>query len=137
MTRTVHLDTLMTIASELEDDAQRVLVVLAERLRMGRKQYSDLVLATDRRDFRKEAFEEAVDMSVYLACGLLQEASQRIPTLPAPPSIPIDKVYATTPAAIRAVHDRKRCRSQHVASGARCLRSDMHDGDHDFPQEEP
>jgi hypothetical protein len=65
------LDTLLTLAARLGEDEQRVLVAIAERLSMGAKQYGRLDLATDTRDWRREGAEEALDLAVYAACGLL------------------------------------------------------------------
>ena len=54
------------------DDERRVLLRVARRLDMGRRQYGQLVLATDKRNFREEACQEALDMAAYLACLLEQ-----------------------------------------------------------------
>lgn len=59
-------------ARQLRGDELRVLVAIAERLAMGRKQYGPLVIDRDSRDWRKEASEEALDLSVYLAIDLLR-----------------------------------------------------------------
>lgn len=57
----------------MEPDAQRVVMRIVERvvsrLELGRAQYGDLNLATDPRDWRAEAAEEAVDGLVYTAAG--------------------------------------------------------------------
>lgn len=60
---------LTELVAQLEPDAVRVMERIAERLVMGRKQYGDLDL-TKPRDWKKEAREEALDLSVYLACSL-------------------------------------------------------------------
>ena len=49
-----------------------MLVLVAERLAMGRRRYGAFNLATDRRDFRREALEEAADAAVYMACALVR-----------------------------------------------------------------
>lgn len=67
---------LAALVAQLEPDAVLILERIAERLVMGRKQYGDLNLATDRRDFRKEAIAEALDMSVYLASLLEAPAKE-------------------------------------------------------------
>jgi hypothetical protein len=54
----------------LGDDERRVLVRIARRLNLGRRQYGQLVLKTDRRNFRREAQDEALDLAVYLAALL-------------------------------------------------------------------
>ena len=67
---------------DLNDDEQRVLLAIAKRLAMGREQYGALDLATDPRDWTKEAYEEALDMSNYLAMALVKRATSREPSLP-------------------------------------------------------
>jgi hypothetical protein len=62
---------LISMVQTMEPDAVSVLHAIAGRLQMGRRQYGDLKIALDQRDWRKEAGEEALDMSVYLAIGLL------------------------------------------------------------------
>lgn len=59
---------------DLNDDEQRVLLTIAKRLAMGRKQYGALDLATDPRTWTNEAYEEALDMSNYLAMALVKRA---------------------------------------------------------------
>lgn len=53
-------------------DERTVLLTIARRLMVGRRQYGALDLATDRRNFRHEAAEEAFDGCVYLACELVK-----------------------------------------------------------------
>ena len=53
-------------------DEVRVLLWLAERLADGARRYGVLDLGTDRRDFAKEAGEEAIDGLAYLAMDALQ-----------------------------------------------------------------
>ena len=50
-----------------------VLALIAERLLLGRQRYGELNLTMDRRDFGREALEEAADLAVYAAAGLLRE----------------------------------------------------------------
>ena len=83
-------DTLRTIAPEdvaraqlnalglsLGRDEVRVLVRIAERLKIGRRIYGPLYLAGDRRSFRgKEARQELEDALVYLACAWLRAEAQ-------------------------------------------------------------
>ena len=59
---------LADIYAALNADERAVLMEIARRLVVGRRQYGALNLATDRRNFRREAFEEVVDMAVYMAC---------------------------------------------------------------------
>lgn len=59
--------------TDLGPDEVRVLRRIAERLRLGRRLYGRLDIAKDGRDWRKEASEEALDQSVYLAIDLLKE----------------------------------------------------------------
>jgi hypothetical protein len=67
-----RLDPLMACAAQLGADELAVLVLVAERLVRGRQIYGELNLATDVRDFRREALEEAADMAVYAAAALLR-----------------------------------------------------------------
>lgn len=69
---TLHRLELNSLAGRMGDDELRVLVTLARRLAMGREQYGELRIDRDRRDWTKEASEEALDLSVYLAIALLK-----------------------------------------------------------------
>lgn len=60
------------LVGELGPDEQRVLLLLARRLLAGRKTYGPLDVAGDRRNFEKEAGEEAADMLVYFAFDWLK-----------------------------------------------------------------
>ena len=64
---------LTSISEHLGRDELAVLTLIAERLRAGRESYGTLQLATDVRDFAQEALEEAADMAVYAAAGLLKK----------------------------------------------------------------
>jgi len=64
-------DELDELAAQLGDDERRVLVAIARRLLAGRDAYGALDVARDGRDWRREAAEEALDLSVYLAVGLM------------------------------------------------------------------
>ncbi len=63
-------DDLFVLIEKLGDDERRVLTETARRLAMGRKHYGDLDLDGDSREWTKEALEEALDMSNYLAMAL-------------------------------------------------------------------
>ena len=58
--------------SDLGPDESRVVEAVAARLRMGARQYGPLDVEGDRRDWRHEAAEEALDLAAYLACELLR-----------------------------------------------------------------
>jgi hypothetical protein len=64
---------LSNVLQELGPDELRVLLAIARRLAVGRVQYGALDIRGDRRDWRKEAMEEACDLSVYMACELLRK----------------------------------------------------------------
>jgi hypothetical protein len=66
------IDHLWAAIEHLGVDELRVLERIAKRLEMGRKQYGDLNVPWDRRDFREEARQEVEDMLVYFACGWLK-----------------------------------------------------------------
>jgi len=63
---------LTSIAEHLGCDELAVLTLIADRLLLGRQQFGDLAVETDTRDFTREALEEAADMAVYAAAGLLR-----------------------------------------------------------------
>jgi hypothetical protein len=62
---------LADVALRLSDDELRVLLTIAVRAWIGQAKYGCLDLRRDRRDLRREAFEEACDAAFYLAAGLL------------------------------------------------------------------
>lgn len=72
-----HLVELAAIAEQLGPDERRVLVAIARRLALGARAYGPLDIAGDRRDWMREAAEEACDQAVYLACAVLREEGQR------------------------------------------------------------
>lgn len=61
-------------------DALRVVEHIAARAVLGCKQYGPLRLASDRRDWRKEAREEAADGLFYMTCLALIERAQNEPS---------------------------------------------------------
>jgi hypothetical protein len=63
---------LLTVVKQLGPGEVAVLTLVAERLLLGRRRYGELDHATDRRDFGREALEEAADLAVYAAAGLLR-----------------------------------------------------------------
>lgn len=56
---------------QLGPDEVAVVDAVIGRLLLGRAQYGQLNLAADKRDWRKEASEEALDLAVYMSCSLL------------------------------------------------------------------
>jgi len=60
--------------TRLGADERRVLMLQAERLAKGKPDYGELVLATDSRNFCREAAEEVLDMAQYLSILLLRWA---------------------------------------------------------------
>ena len=73
-----RLARLLATAEQLGRDELAVLQLIAERLVLGRRHYGTLRLAADRRDFADEALEEAADMAVYAAAGLLREKRGKV-----------------------------------------------------------
>lgn len=57
---------------DLGADELRVVQAIAARLTMGARQYGALAIASDARDWRKEAAEELLDAVVYLAAEVLR-----------------------------------------------------------------
>jgi hypothetical protein len=72
-----QLARLTTVAAQLGADELSVLLLVAERLVKGRKLYGSLRVVTDRRDFTREALEEAADLAVYAAAGLLRNQARK------------------------------------------------------------
>jgi hypothetical protein len=60
------------IRAGLEPDARTVVRLIVERLIIGRKAYGALHLDVDERDWVKEASDEVLDLSVYMACHLTE-----------------------------------------------------------------
>jgi hypothetical protein len=63
---------LVEICGELGTEELRVLILVAERLRIGQRRYGRFDLATDGRDWYAEAADEIADALVYAACGLMR-----------------------------------------------------------------
>lgn len=61
---------LLTLAAASPDE-RRILDLVADGLTTGRRTYGPLDLASDTRDFAREALEEARDAAIYLASALL------------------------------------------------------------------
>ncbi len=81
MNRTARTDRklltrLLTTAERLGADELAVLELLAHRLRQGQRRYGELRLRTDRRDFGREAIEEAADLAVYAAAGCCEKSGE-------------------------------------------------------------
>lgn len=65
-------DRVLAVLDTLDPDEADVLVLVAERLAVGRQQYGELRPATDPRDFARECLEEAADGLVYVAAALVR-----------------------------------------------------------------
>lgn len=63
---------LSEVAHGLGEDELNVLLAIAHRLQLGQRQYGELVVLRDPRNFHKEASEEFLDASVYLAIEMLK-----------------------------------------------------------------
>ena len=64
---------LQSLIDLLEPDAREVLETIAERMVGGRRQYGDLVIDRDARDFRQEFAEEMLDGAVYAAIETVRQ----------------------------------------------------------------
>jgi hypothetical protein len=71
------LQSLAAVARRLSNDELRVLLAIGNRAWSGQSRYGCLRLSRDRRDFRREAFEEACDAAFYLAAALLSAQTRR------------------------------------------------------------
>ena len=60
-----HFLAIVVGASKLSGDELRVAKLLVDRLTLGRERYGELRLSTDRRDWLREAADEALDLAVY------------------------------------------------------------------------
>jgi hypothetical protein len=65
------------VVDELGDDEIRVLAFIARRLKGGASVYGMLDLATDQRNWHREAAEEDADGAVYKACAALAESMRK------------------------------------------------------------
>ena len=63
--REAPLASLSEVVPRLGADELRVLALIASRLDLGRRLYGRLDVATDPRDWAREAGEEAADLLVY------------------------------------------------------------------------
>ena len=64
---------LIATLCQLGVEELEVLTLIAERLLAGQRAYGQLRLATDQRDFAREALEEILDTQVYSACALIRD----------------------------------------------------------------
>jgi hypothetical protein len=71
------LRNLAAVARRLSNDELNVLLAIGNRAWLGQSRYGCLRLSRDRRDFRREAFEEACDAAFYLAAALLSARTCR------------------------------------------------------------
>jgi hypothetical protein len=71
----IQVTDLLEVLEQLNADERAgvldVAIGIAERMLTGRQRYAPLDLASDPRDWVKEAFEEAVDGAAYLACAAI------------------------------------------------------------------
>ena len=66
---------LADVATRLGDDEVEMLLLVARRAAVGETHYGTLDARNDRRDFGREALEEALDLAFYLGAALLRVAS--------------------------------------------------------------
>ena len=72
-----RLAALVAFAEQLGPDELEVLELVVAGLVRGREVYGELDLVGDRRDFAREALEEARDGLVYVAAGLVRARRAR------------------------------------------------------------
>jgi len=63
--------------AELGRDELRVIADIASRLLMGQRQYGELDIDADPRDWDREGYDEGLDQSVYLTVSLLRRLSRK------------------------------------------------------------
>jgi hypothetical protein len=73
---------LLDLLCELGPDERRVMLVLARRLLVGQWAYGRLDVARDRRDWGKEAREEAADLAIYSAIRIVADEHRRVEPVP-------------------------------------------------------
>ena len=56
----------------------KIIKLIEKRLLIGEKKYGHENVASDGRDFEKEALEEALDCAVYLAAKLIEIDDKRL-----------------------------------------------------------
>lgn len=64
------------LCGELGPDELRVVERVAERMCMGRRQYGELCIRSDTRNWRKQTHEELLDAVAYLAIETLEDEEQ-------------------------------------------------------------
>ena len=69
---TVMRNELISMVQSLEPDAVEVLHLSVQRMLAGRKEYGDLDIDKDRRDWVEEALQECVDGNNYIAAALIK-----------------------------------------------------------------
>lgn len=69
-------DDIADACDRLTGDELEVLARIADRLVMGRKQYGELCLKTDRRDFDSELLAELLDACAYAAMRLITKGER-------------------------------------------------------------
>ena len=67
---------LLALFDDLGPDEQALLVLIAERLSLGRDVYGPLDVTGDRRDWVHEGLEELADGLVYMACAVIRDRRQ-------------------------------------------------------------
>jgi hypothetical protein len=67
---------LHAILPQLGDDERRVLAHIAERLLMGQRQYGELDLKSDKRDWKREREQEVEDLLMYFAFESLKRSTK-------------------------------------------------------------
>ena len=65
--------------SDLGADERAVVRLVVDRLRMGARQYGVLDVASDRRDWGRETYEELIDAAVYRAIMMLSRSRGGVP----------------------------------------------------------
>lgn len=70
--RRALVETIAGRLAELGVDELRVLDRIAQRLQMGQRQYGELHIASDGRDWREELAQELLDASVYAAIATIK-----------------------------------------------------------------
>lgn len=75
--RLAHQGDIATFIAKMSDDEVEVLLEICRRVDLGRRSYGPLRMREDARDFPKEALNESLDQTFYLAAECVKQRRLR------------------------------------------------------------
>lgn len=75
--RIAHQSEIATFVAKMSDDEVEVLLEICRRVDLGRRSYGPLRMREDARDFPKEALNESLDQTFYLAAECVKQRRLR------------------------------------------------------------